>query len=407
MHFDPTTPEFRKDPYPLLARLRDEAPVGEIANFGMDYLSRHADVASAFKQPLLMSSSGLQEMVTEQSDMMGTGMRDDPAQRPPPSLIFSDPPVHDHLRNIVNRGFTPRQIAGLEPRVREIAEELVGAAVERGATLDLVHDLAIPLPVRVIAELLGVEPSRYQDFKRWSDATVTSSTGIDESNDPERLAADREELRQFLADVVAERRKAPRDDLISTVISGGPTDRVLTDLEAQGFASLLLIAGNETTTNLLGNAMRALLAHPDQLRKVIENPDLIPGVIEETLRWDSPVQSLFRKTTAEVEFSGTKIPEGRMVMLLLNSANRDERHFDDGERFDITRRTSGHLGFGLGVHFCLGASLARLEARVTLEALFARCTDFALETDEVEFLDSLLIRGPRALPLSFRANDGG
>ena len=197
-------------------------------------------------------------------------------------------------------------------------------------------------------------------------------------------------------------RAAPRDDLLSQMIAGGPTGQQLTDAEARSFATLLLVAGNETTTNLLGNGMLAFAAHPDQLRKVAENPELIPQAIEEILRWDGPVQGLFRMTTEDVEFSGTTVPAGRVVMLLMAAANRDERQFPDAERFDITRRSS-HLAFGFGVHFCLGASLARLEARVTLEALFERCGDLEISSDGVEWLDSLIVRGPRALPVRYRA----
>jgi cytochrome P450 len=401
--FDPTSSEFRQDPYSVYKRLRDEAPVAEIPSFGVYYLSRYADVLSAFKQPIAFSSAGMRAIMSGQTGMMGTGNELDEEFREADNLIATDPPVHDRLRNIVNRGFTPRQIAALEPRVRAIAEELVDGIVASGGVADLVYELTIPLPVRVIAELLGVEPGRYREFKRWSDALVTTSTGTGPIADPEQANADRQALMDFLAGEIADRRAHPRDDLISTLISGGPTGQALSDPEAQTFAVLLLAAGNETTTNLLGNAMQALVAHPDQLRKVRENPELIPPMLEETLRYDGPIQCLFRQASEDVEIGGTTIPQGRFVMLLLASANRDERQFEEPDRFDITRSTSGHLAFGFGVHFCLGASLARLEARVALEALFARCTDFEIDGDEVEPLESMIVRGPKALPMSFRS----
>ena len=259
----------------------------------------------------------------------------------------------------------------------------------------------VPLPVRVISELLGVPAERYQEFKRWSDAVITTSTGVGEVENPEALQADRAALFEYLAEVVAARRNNPRDDLISSVIAGGPTGQQLSDAETLSFAVLLLLAGNETTTNLLGNALQALIQHPDSLRKVTENPELIPAMLEETIRWDGPVQMVFRMTTEDVEVANTTIPSGRTGMLLLGSANRDERQFEAADRFDITRRTSGHLGFGFGVHFCLGASLARLEARVALESLFVRCKDFELESHEIELVNSLIVRGPKTLPLSF------
>ena len=403
MDFNPLDPAFRRDPYPHYATLRDQAPVYEIPNVGIYALSRYEDVLSALKQPHAFSSEGMRALMTGQTGMsVGTRTEPDPELEQTDSLIASDPPVHDRLRNIVNRGFTPRQIAALEPRVRAIADELVGEICSAGDSTDLVQQLTTPLPVRVISELLGVPPERYREFKRWSDAMVTGSTGVGEVADPAALQADREALLTFLADVIAERRANPRDDLISTLIAGGPTGEQLSDAEARGFAVLLLVAGNETTTNLLGNAMQALLQHPDALRKVSENPELIPPMLEETLRWDGPVQMVMRMATQDVEIAETTIPTGRIVMLLLGSANRDERQFEAADRFDITRRTSGHLGFGFGVHFCLGASLARLEARVALESLFARCTNFERETEAVELLDSLVVRGPRSLPLSFR-----
>jgi cytochrome P450 len=402
MDFNPLSPEFRQDPYPHYEHLREHAPVYEVPNFGIYTVSRYADVLSALKKPNVFSSEGMRALMTGQTGIVGTSSNYDDEVAESDNLIASDPPVHDHLRNIVNRGFTPRAISALEPRIRAIADELTEAIVANGERTDLVQQLNVPLPVRVISELLGVPAERYQEFKRWSDAVITTSTGVGDVEDPESLQADRLALFEFLSEVVAARRKDPQEDLISHLIVGGPTGQQLNDAEALGFAVLLLLAGNETTTNLLGNAIQALVQHPDSLRKVMENPELIPAMLEETTRWDGPVQMLFRMTTEDVEIANTTIPSGRMVMLLLGSANRDERQFEDADRFDIVRRTSGHLGFGFGVHFCLGASLARLEARVALESLFARCTNFALETDAVERVDSLIVRGPKALPLSFR-----
>ena len=232
---------------------------------------------------------------------------------------------------------------------------------------------------------------------------MAASTGTGELENPEQNARDRGELREFLSQVIAERRARPRDDLISQIIAGGETGQSLTDPEAHSFSMLLLLAGIETTTNLLGNAIRALLAHPDSLRRVVADPSLIPGTLEETLRWDGPVQGLFRSPTQDVELSGVKIPQGSFVLLLNGSANRDAAQFPDAERFDIDRKTGGHLGFGFGVHFCLGASLARLEARVALETFFARCRqlEHAGDPDAVEVINSLLVRGPKTLPLAF------
>ena len=400
--FNPLTSAFRDDPYPTLAELRAEAPVGEIAGFGVYYLCRHADVAAALKQPRLFSSAGMKALSDGQTGLMGSQDEADHQSLDAESLLTLDPPDHDRLRDVVNRGFTPRRVSDLEPRIRAIAETLVDEIVARGGQMDLMADLAVPLPVQVIAGLLGVDPARGADFKRWADTSVQASTGTGGIDDPEAVRTAQRELREYLTAIVAERRANPQDDLISTIIEGGEAGDGLSDPQAIAFSMLLLLAGIETTTNLLGNAMRALLAHPDQLREVVAEPARIPAALEETLRWDGPVQGVFRTPSEDVEVAGTTIPKGRFVLLHTGSANRDEAAFPKADRFDIHRNTSGHLGFGYGVHFCLGASLARLEARVTLETLLSRCQDLELAATSVEVIDSMLVRGPRSLPLSFR-----
>jgi cytochrome P450 len=255
----------------------------------------------------------------------------------------------------------------------------------------------------VIAEMLGVPAERFEDFKRWSDSIVRAISGVASREDPEEAVETREEFLEYIAEVVAERRQSPRDDLISTLVQAGEGEGTLTEGEAIAFTMLLLVAGNETTTNLIGNAVLALLAHPQELARVRANPGLVPALVEETLRYDSPVQGLFRQTTEDVELAGTSLPKGALLMLLFASANRDERQFPDPERFDVTRNPRGHLAFGFGIHFCLGAALARLEARIALESLLARCDEISRPEEAVEWIDSLLLRGPRSLPLRFRA----
>jgi cytochrome P450 len=302
------------------------------------------------------------------------------------------------MRAIVNRGFTPRRIAELEPRVREIARAALDAVAEKGE-LDLVDDYAIPIPVTVIAELLGVERERCADFKRWSDCVVAGVTGSAAGLRPETLFQAFAELNTYVMQVAEERRREPKDDLISTLVRAEGGDAALTPAEVVMFILLLLVAGNETTTNLLGNALLALIAHPVELARVQRDPRLVPLLVEEALRYDGPVQFIFRKATQDVEIAGTKIPAGAIVMPLAGSANRDDTQFADPDRFDVTRNPQGHLAFGLGIHFCLGASLARLEARVALEELFARFQRFERMEPEVEYIDSFLVRGPRHLPL--------
>jgi cytochrome P450 len=386
MEFNPFAPEFKADPYAVYAELRENAPVLQTA-MGFWAVSRYDDVCYVLKNAPLFSSRpmGLQSMGVD-----GRGTR---------SIISSDPPDHTMLRNLVNRAFTPKMVAEMEPRIREITSGLLDRVVASGR-MDLVDDLAMPLPVTIIAEILGVEPLRRDDFKRWSNAVVANPTEPVDGNGTR--AADVAEFRAFFADVTAERRREPKSDLISAIVRAEEDNETLTNDEIIGFAMLLLIAGNETTTNLLGNAMLALLKNPDEMQRLRDDRSLIPNLVEEALRYDSPVQFLFRTTTQDVEIGETRVPAGAPIVPIYASANRDDRRYPDGARFDVTRNAQGHVAFGLGPHFCLGAPLARLEAKVAFEELLNRCDDIEM-AGEPERLESLFLRGMRKLPLGFTA----
>jgi cytochrome P450 len=313
------------------------------------------------------------------------------------TIINTDPPDHTYLRNLVNRAFTPRMVSEMEPRIREIARDYVGRVAANGS-MDLVADLAIPLPVTVIAEILGVEAERREDFKRWSNALLGTTSGSPET--ASKNADDIAEFQAYFADAVAERQRTKHDDLIGALVQADAAEGRLTSAEIVAFAMLLLIAGNETTTNLIGNAMKALCEHPEQLALVEGNQAGIPNMIEEALRWDSPVQFLFRMAKEDAVVGGAAISAGSVVIPIYASANHDESKYPDGDRFDITRNTQGHLAFGLGPHFCLGAPLARLEAKVAFEELFAAAGNIRL-TGNASRIDSLMLRGMQALPIAF------
>jgi cytochrome P450 len=416
--FEPFEAGGLEDPYTLYRRLRDEAPVHYAPRSRVWCVSRYDDVVAVLKDTGGFSSRAMFSV------LMNGGSEDAPplslrslfmiAQfawrtRLNPlgfakarNLIASDPPVHDGLRSIVNRGFTPRRIAGWEPRVRALVGELL-APLRAGAPVDLVHDFAIPLPVTIIAEMLGVEGERMRDFKRWSDLVIAGATGplrrtMPDPPHPEVWRA-MTALTGYLARVLKQRRHAPADDLASALVAEQDGEAGLSSLEAAGFVTLLLVAGNETTTNLIGNAVQALFDHPRLLALVAADPGLVPGLVEETLRWNAPIQMVFRKTTREVEVAGTRIPAGAVVAPILASANRDERRFPDPDRFDPGRDTRGHLGFGFGAHFCLGASLARLETLAALEALVPELPNLARREARPPFTPSFLVRGPTRLEL--------
>jgi cytochrome P450 len=389
MEFDPFDPELHQDPYPVYQRLRDEFPVHYNSPLRFFTLSRHADVLAALQAPdLYISGQGVYVGVPEYDD----GKIADQV----PLLITTDRPRHTQLRALVSRAFTPRRIALLEPRIRAIARGLLDNVKGR-REFDLVREFSGPLPTIVIAELLGVPAEDQEWFKEKSTAVAQfdPSAPRDETQMGPAL-----ELGSYLAKVLAQRRSDPRDDLLSALLAAEIDGERLSDVELIGFGFLLLVAGNETTTNLISNAAILLDRHRDQRRLLLDDPARIPGAIEEFLRFDSPVQGLARTTTMPVTLHGVTIPEGSKVLLLFGSANHDERAIPEAERFDVLRAPNPHVAFGFGAHFCLGANLARLEARVAFEELLARLPDYRMTQSRVERHCSGPIRGALRLPVA-------
>src|SRR5262245_49571335 len=410
--YEPFSEAVWEDPYPYYAALRDEAPVYWADGAQTWCVSRYDDVQFILRNAELFSSDAMRTMMM--GARPGINPLDDPAVMERAlaltqamsfpieelitarNLIAEDPPRHTAMRNLVNRGFTPRRVATWEPLVREFARACVDD-MRHVEEIDLVAALAMPLPVRVICEILGVEPERRDDFKRWSDHVVAGTTGSTRSVDPlvSGYAQAMKELAEYIRGVVAQRTKQPSDDLISVLIAA-QDDAGMSAAEMTMFVLLLLVAGNETTTHLIGNATHALLSHPSPLARVTADRSLVPSWIEETLRWDGSVQFVSRRTTADVAVGGRRLPANTHVVAILGSANRDERHWGPtAEQFDVTRNPQGHLAFGLGNHFCLGASLARLEARIALEALLDELPRRERSEPRVEHIDSFLIRGPK------------
>ncbi len=386
MQFNPFDPHVRQNPFPSYSQLRREAPIFKLEPMGFWLVTRYDDVQVVLKSPQLFSSEGMAGPQGLQNQIR--------------SIITMDPPDHQKLRSLVGRAFTPKRIAEMEPRIREITRSLVSRTAH-SSEFDVIGGLALPLPVRVIAEMLGVEPRRIHDFKRWSDIMVGQLLRPGAS--PEEVAyeqAERSAFEQYFRWAIEERRRKPHDDLISALVAAEEQHQHLSADDVFGFALLLLVAGNETTTNLIGNMMLTLLRHPQTLAALRSNPELIPAAIEETLRYESPVQMLFRIAREDIEMHGQRIPKGAMVWPVLGSANRDEAKYPDPDRFDITRDTSGHVAFGHGIHFCIGAPLARLETRVAMEELLPHLENARLPEATPEYIDAFFLRGLKTLPLS-------
>lgn len=391
------------DPYPAYAVLRGLGPVHDQAN-GLWILSRHADVLQALHQPTVFSSAGgFGEFMSgrigpgggsERAGVLGFDQMGGSRV-----MIASDPPDHTMLRRIVSRPFTKRRIAEWEEMARRLAATLVDDLVDRirsGAPADFTTELAVPLPVTLIAEILGIPPSQMADFRRWSDALVGSLAA---DIDVARVGADLGEMFQYFWRIAEERRESPGDDLISAIAMATPDGEQLSTTEVVMFCVLLLVAGNETTTNLLGNLQHAFWDHPDQWRRVREDPSLTAAAVEEGLRYCGPVQGLFRRTTEAATVAGVEIPAEANVCVLFAAANRDETVFEDAERYLIGRPDGDHVAFGHGIHYCLGAQLARLETRVVLDTLADRGLDLQPAGPAVRTANTVL-QGYSSIPVS-------
>jgi cytochrome P450 len=400
VEFDYRDPAFQADPYPVYAQLREHEPIA-YREEGPDrsfWLTRHQHALALLRDPRFSAAreiGGLQEpsvplKFQRLGQMLGRMM------------LNNDEPDHMRLRGLVNKAFTPRVVERLRPRIASIVDGLLGAVMTRGRRrMDVIQDLATPLPVMVIAELLGIPVSDQGKFKIWSDDIAVVLDGSVRPAGLPKAADSAGELSDYLRSVIAQRRRQPREDLISRMIGARDRNDALSDDEMVSNCILLLLAGHETTTNLIGNGALALLRHPDQLKQLREQPELAPAAVEECLRYDAPVQLTSREPFEDVELFGTKFPKGIEIDVIIGSANRDPARFQDADRFDIGRRESGHLAFGHGSHFCIGAPLARLEGEIALGRLAARLPALALDTEEPTWRPGLVLRGLQALPVSF------
>jgi pimeloyl-[acyl-carrier protein] synthase len=393
--FNPLAKGFREDPYPFYRRLRETDPFHRSRPADGYVLSRYDDVIAVLRDSSFSSDERNMNLYSRMVRRMERHGLPDPYHDDNMSMLRRDPPDHTRLRGLVAKAFTPRSIERMRPRVEQILKELLEARPAHGP-MELVREFAAPLPVRVIAELLGVPPEDHLRFRDWSNEIVRS-LGEGDFDDQRAALRATAELRSYFEAIVDARRVAPRDDLISALVAAEEDGDRLKLSEMFATLVLLLVAGNETTTNLISNAMLALLQNPEQLALLRAEPERVPAALEELLRYDSPVQLTSRIVKEDCTLSGHRLRRGQQLVLLLGAANRDPAAFADPERLDVTRGDVRHLSFSHGIHFCLGAQLARLEGTLALEALVTRYPNVRLPEQTLVWRNNTILRGPKEL----------
>jgi cytochrome P450 len=403
--FDPFDPLWASDPFSVYAELRERAPIHR-NDLGFWVVARHADCLALLRDRRVSSDSLNVDVERVSAGFRTPSAPDDPVTAAMQELrpfLFRDPPDHTRLRGLVSKAFTPKVVESMRAGTEEVVDQLLDAAMQADR-VDLLDTFAYPLPVRVICDLLGVPLDDQDRFKAWSDALAR---GLD----PDFLLAQEVidargeallQFSQYFFELLAERRRHPGDDLLSGLVQVEEEGTVLSEAELLSTCILLLVAGHETTVNLISGGTLALLEHPDQLVRFRDDPAVQRSAIEEMLRYVSPVQLTGRVMLEDLELEGVTFRAGDFAMLLIASGNHDPAQFEEPERFDVTRTPNNHLGFGFGIHHCLGAPLARMEAQVALGALVRRAPDLALATDRVTYKHNIVLRGMESLPVSMR-----
>jgi cytochrome P450 len=381
--------EMRRNPFPIYQQMRRQAPVFK--------------APPPFDMWMVFAYEGVKRVISDH-DAFSSAV---PA--PDNWFIFLDPPRHTKLRALISRAFTPKSIAALEPRIAELSRTLLNKALERGA-IDLAEDYAVPLPMMVIAEMIGIPSADWSRFRHWSDTMLKLSYAMrgmekdeEAANAGSGFSAVSVEMNDYLTEMLGQRRATPRDDLLTRLIEAEVEGERLTQREILGLVQLLIVGGQETTANLINNAVLCLIENPEQLTLLRAEPALLPSAIEEVLRYRSPVQWIMRTPKRDTALEGQAIPAGSLILAILGSANRDAKQFPDADRFDIRRQPNPHLAFGSGVHSCLGAALSRMEARIALSDFLTRAKHFELASDQPwQPRKALHVYGPMQLPLRFQ-----
>jgi cytochrome P450 len=392
------SPVMMVDPYPLYRRLREEQPVFWSDTWNAWVVSRFADVAASLKDKENLSNENRQ-------GLLFAGLTDDERQSLCPlrhyfaqkDVIGSDPPDHTRMRALVQKAFTPKTVNALEPRIRDLAETMIGGAVKQGR-FDFIHEVAHPLPVMLIAEMLGADVADRHHFKRWS-SDILGFQGTGQTTFGPAMISQKSLVGMFayMNRLIDDRRKTPRDDLITALALAEEGGQGFSRDELLATCNTILTAGHETTTNLIGSLVYQLLSHPEQWAALQANPALIAPAIEETLRYEAPKQRNFRRVKKPHTFGGVEFGENEMVFQVIGAANRDPANVDDPETFNIHRPKIDHLSFGYGIHFCLGAPLARMEARIVLETLIRHAPNARLVPGSMRWQERVQFRGPGKL----------
>ncbi|MEE8581352.1 MAG: cytochrome P450 [Myxococcota bacterium] len=394
--FNPFLPEHRRDPHATWRALRSEAPVYRSRVFGAWLLTRYQDVLHVLRD---------RNFTTDRSEvplmkLIARLTRSDPdfSAMIERNLLTMDGPDHTRLRGLVSQAFTPRRVEALRPRLQTIVDELLDRAAEAGE-MELIRDFAHPLPVTAIAELLGVPTSDRDLFRSWSADLVRLLDPLQGSGGVAPMRRANRELFSYFRPLLAERRANPRDDLLSAMISAEQDGQSLSELDLLALLGLLLVAGHETTANLIGNAVVALLRHPGEHKRLHDDPELISSAVDEFLRFDGPIQMSDRAVREDCEVGGKRIRKGQLVGVILSAANRDPDQFPEPERLDLARGANHHLAFGHGNHFCLGSQLAKLEAEIAIGSLVQRFPKLRGEPERIAWQRSIVLRGPVSVPL--------
>ena len=399
VEFNPLTTEFRVDPHPSYRQLREVDPVHWSPFLGFWVLTRYADCVSVLRDAKRFSVDP-RDLAIYETLMQGVGEQRPLVQMERKWMLMLNPPDHTRLRTLVTKAFTPRVVENMRPRIQAITDELLDR-VQPAGRMDIIADLSFPLPVIVIAQMLGVPAEDRDKFKSW---TTDLARTLDPIISPEVLdAGDAATLAftDYFKTLVAKRRKDPQDDLLSALIVAEEKGERLTEEELIATAVLLLGAGHETTMNLIGNGMLALFRHPDQMGKLRADSSLIANAVEECLRFDGPVQMTARTAVEDVEIDGKAITKGQQAVIVLAAANRDPAQFAHPDQFNIAREENPHIAFSHGIHYCLGAPLARGEAQIVINTLLRRLPNLRLATEELEWRDTVTIRGLKSLPVLF------